>query len=79
MHVVDSTSQRAQTLQVSSVAILVRIVDKILKDTEGSCSDHIQEFSDAVTMLVMAHGYLSQARKELLCNALAYPLAKFCT
>ncbi len=79
VQIVDSTTQRVQNLQVSSLAVLVRIVDQIGGDEAGACADHVTELSDAVTMMVMGFSYLSQVRKELIRNALGYPLAKFCT
>ncbi len=79
VQIVDSTTQRVQNLQVSSLAIIIRLVDQIGGDVAGACVDHVNELSDAVTMLVMGFTYLSQVHKELIRNALGYPLAKFCT
>ncbi len=79
VQIVDSTTQRVQNLQVSSLSVLVKLVDQIGGDVAGSCADHVKELSDAVTMLVMGFTYMSQIRKELIRNALGYPLAKFCT
>ncbi len=79
VRIVDTTTQRSQSLQVSALSVLMRIIDQIGGDTAGACVDHLQEVSDAVAMLVMSFAYLSQSRKELIRNALGFPLAKFCT
>ncbi len=79
VQIVDSTAQRVQHLQVAALSAVVKIVDQIGADTAGQCVDHVQEMSDMVTILVMSFSYLSQIRKELIRNALGYPIAKFCT
>ncbi len=75
----DSTTQRVQNLQVASLTVLTRLVDKLLVDEAGACADNSQELTDLVNMQIMSFTYLSQVRKELVRNALGYPLAKFCT
>ncbi len=79
VQIVDSTTQRAQHLIISTLSILVKLVDQVSNDTAGACVDHDVKISDAVTMLVMGQSYLSQVRKELVRNSLGYPIAKFCT
>ncbi len=76
--IVDSSTQRVQSLQVGVMSAVTRMVDAITNDTAGPLSDYAQELTDVVTMHVMSFNYLSQIRKDVIRNALGYPLAKFC-
>ena len=77
--IVDSTTQKAQHLVVATLSIIVKLNEQIANDTAGSCAEHDEQLSDAVTMLVMCQGYLSQVRKDVVRNSCGYPLAKWCT
>ncbi len=77
--IVDSKTQTAQHLIIATLSVMAKLNDKIASGTAGTCSDHDVELSDVVTMLVMGQSYLNQVRKELVRNALGYPIAKFCT
>ncbi len=77
--IVDSTTQKVQNLLVSVLSIETKLMDSICSDTAGACADHMKELSDTVTMGVMGFCYLSQIRKEIIRNAMGYPLARFCT
>ncbi len=75
---VDVGTQRAQSMQVSALSVIIRIVDEISNDRAGPTEDHLIALMDAVRLMAMSHSSLNQVRKEAIRNAMGYPIARFC-
>ncbi len=56
-----------------------RIIDQIGNDTAGITESHLDELTDANCIVTMSFAYMVQVRKDLVRNALGYPISKFCT
>ncbi len=79
VQVVDATVQRIQSLQAAALSIILRIIDQIGNDTAGITESHLDELTDANRIVTMSFAYMVQVRKDLVRNALGYPISKFCT
>ncbi len=79
VQMVDSQVQRTQLLQVNAMSVILRIIDEIGTNTAGMTEAHLTKLTDANRMVTMSFSCLNQVRKELIRNAMGFPLAKFCS
>ncbi len=77
--IADNTVQRSQNLQAAALAAILNIVNSIGTGSAGMTEEHLEVLTDCVRMLTMGFSTLNQVRKEIIRNALQYPIAKFCT
>ena len=79
VQIVDHSLQRLQTLQDSALLIILRIIDQIGTGNAGLTEEHLRELTDANRLVTMTFTSANQVRKDLIRNALGFPLGKFCT
>ena len=77
--IVDSSVQKIQSIQLAGLAALLRIIESVGNQTGDMTEEQLQEMTDATIMTCMAFSGMHQIRKDLIRNALGYPVAKFCT
>ncbi len=78
VQIVDLSVQRLQALQVAALSVILRIIDQIGSDSAGMTESHLEELTDANRLVTMSFAYMVQVRKDLVRNAMGFPVAKFC-
>ncbi len=77
--IVDLSVQKIQALQVAAMGVLLRLIDQIGNDSAGMTESHLEEITDANRIISMSFASMLQVRKDLIRNAMGFPLGKFCT
>ncbi len=76
--IVDQAVQRAQTLQAAALTSLLLIIDNVGSDKGRSAEDNLEDITNATRLITMSFGGLLQVRKEVIRNALGWPIARLC-
>ncbi len=77
--VADNGAQRVQSLMAHALSAIIEVINQIGSGTAGLTEEHLQTLTDANRLVTMGFSSMSQIRKELIRNALGYPLGKLCT
>ena len=76
--IVDASVQKIQSIQVAGLSAILKLLDNYGKDIGNLDEDQLQQLTDATNMACMAFSSMNQIRKDLIRNALGFPIAKFC-
>ena len=75
----DTAVQKVQNMQVAGLSALFSIIESLGNNIGDLNQDQLQALTDANIMACMGFSSMNQIRKDLIRNALGYPVAKFCT
>ncbi len=79
VQIADLSVQKLMSLQAAALSIILKIIDQIGTDSAGLTESHLRELTDANRIVTMSFTNMMQVRKDLIRNAMGYPLAKFCS
>ncbi len=77
--VADNGVQKVQSLMAHGLSAIISVINAIGSGTAGLTEDHLETLTDANRLVTMGFSSMLQIRKELIRNALGFPLAKLCT
>ncbi len=75
----DSNVQRTQSLLAHALSAILGIINEIGSGTAGLTESHLQTLTDANRLVTFSFSSLIQVRKELIRNALGFPIVKLCS
>ncbi len=79
VQIAELSVQKLMSLQAAALSIILKIIDQIGNDTAGLTETHLRELTDTNRIVTMSFTNMMQVRKDLIRNAMGYPLAKFCS
>ncbi len=77
--VADNSTQKVQSLMAHALSAIIEVINQIGSGTAGLTEEHLQTLTDANRLVTMSFSAMCQVRKELIRNALGFPLGKLCT
>ena len=78
VQIVDGNIQKVQHLQVAALSAILRIIEDYGNNLINISDQHLDMLTDANRMVTMTFSYNHQVRKDLVRNAIGYPIARYC-
>ncbi len=76
--IADLGVQRSQSMQMTALSSILRIINAIGDGNAGLAEDHLQILTDATRMITSSVSSLNQVRKDTIRNCMGWPIARLC-